>query len=124
MIPKTNFVIFAVVVYVVLVIWFYSLEKEVNGLAFERSCYFEKPCVRFCCKDEKLCDQKYINDNFNASLLPEDEYTGWNGTQGLTAHFGKPNCTLSSIDSKNAFEFQLVIFYFSTNLVLTFKFNL
>lgn len=82
---------------------FFSLQVE---KIVEESCFLEKPCVRFCCKDEKNCNQKFIDNHFNASLLPDDKESGWNGSQGVKAYFGKPKCYLEP--TKQKFDFVLV----------------
>jgi hypothetical protein len=111
MIQKKHLVVVTVATYAVLFTLFFMVQKNnrSSSMNSDSSCILEKPCVTFCCKNETLCNQKYINDNFNASLLPEDKFTGWNATQGIKAYFGKPNCTLDSVDIKAKWEFRLVI---------------
>jgi hypothetical protein len=104
MIQKKYFVICVAFIYIGLIVLF----KVVCDYKHETSCYLEKPCIRFCCENKKLCDQKYINDNFDANLLPDDEYIGWNSSQGIKAYFGKPNCVLDSIDSEENWQFGVV----------------
>jgi hypothetical protein len=107
MIEKKYFVIGVAVTYLVLSVLFFELQ-DLRYHEFERSCYYDKPCVTFCCKNESLCNQKYIDGHFNASFLPNDEYTGWNGTLGVTAKFGQPNCTLNAADSGKSWKNELV----------------
>lgn len=107
---KKYFVIFTAAVYAVLVSLFYKLQWK-EDYTFDSSCYFGNPCVRFCCKNEQLCNQNYVDKYFNASLLPDDFFTGWNASQGVNAHFGKPRCTLKLVDPIKSWKFLTVSFY-------------
>jgi hypothetical protein len=107
MIQKKYFIIFVSLVYVVLIVLFFKLQKETSyAYDYDESCFFEKPCVRFCC--ESGCDQSYIDKHFNASLLPDDDLMEWNGTQGIVAHFERPNCSLKLVDFVESWEFKSV----------------
>jgi hypothetical protein len=105
MIQKKYFVISVASIYIGLTVLFNVVCQTIEH---DRSCYFERPCVRFSCENKKLCDQKYIDSNFNASLLPDDEYIGWNASQGIKAYFGKPKCILNAVDFEENWEFELV----------------
>jgi hypothetical protein len=82
--------------------------KIVYQSKHDTSCHLERPCVRFCCENKKLCNQKYINDNFDANLLPDDDDIGWKATKGIKAYFGKPECILDEVDSEDDWEFETV----------------
>jgi hypothetical protein len=107
MFQKRYFVVCVVLIYATLIFLFFHLQRE-EKIDFDEACYFEQPCVRFCCKNEELCDQKYIDEHFNASLLPEDEFLEWNGTQGIKAYLEKPKCNLKLVESGRLWEFQSV----------------
>jgi hypothetical protein len=110
MFQNKYFVIFAAIVYLVLIILFQSFRKveEIE----DQSCYFEKPCVRFCCKDQKLCDEKYIEENFNASVIPDLGGIYWNVTDGIRGFFGKPKCTLKLVEKSYNFSYVSKTLYY------------
>lgn len=93
MFQKKYLTVGVVLIYVILIALFFELDIQSSD-HYDESCYMEKPCVRFCCKDKTLCDQNYIDENFNASLLPDDYGIEWNSTQGIEGYFEKPECSL------------------------------
>lgn len=108
MFQKKYFSVSVFLIYMFLVILFFKLQRKYS-VSSDDSFYFDvEPCVRFCCKNKELCDQKYIDDHFNASLLPYDEFWDWNETQGVKAYFGQPDCTLNEISSQDVWEFKAV----------------
>lgn len=116
MFQKKYFLICAAIVYVVLIVLFTKSQKN---RFYDRTCYYEKPCVRFCCKDEKLCNQKFIDEHFDASTLPDEEDMEWNAAKGVKAYIGKPICSLKQsekswellrVKSSGYFNFQILIF--------------
>jgi hypothetical protein len=87
MIKKKVPIIAVVIIYVVLIILFFK---------FQRSNFRSEPdsddssSVRFCCENEKLCTNKFFNDNFNKSLVPTSEK--WNPSRRFKTVFGQPEC--------------------------------
>lgn len=112
MIQKKYFVICVAAVYVILVVLFYKAGNKKSHFDFFGHC-FDQPCVRFCCDDDKLCTENYINDNFNKSLIPDYEYWEWNSSQNLHTYFGKPECSgsingLVEYDKEKIYKFYAV----------------
>jgi hypothetical protein len=75
---------------------------------FDSHCYWKKPCIRFCCENETLCNQKYIDGKFNASILPDDTHIGWNSSIGIKAILKKPTCSLDAMELGKKLEFGMV----------------
>lgn len=101
MFQKKYAVISVVAVYLLLFVFFFKLQKKKEYLFFRIEC-FDSPCVRFCCNDEKYCDDNYINNNFNKSLIPDDEYFTWNASKSLRIFKGSPKCNgwLKGVENK------------------------
>lgn len=109
MFQKKYFVISVSIVYFILIILFYKLQQN-RKLYFNGSCYSEMPCVKFCCANRELCDESYVDKNFNASLLPDNEFTGWKASQGIQIFLELPSCagSLELIDPNKSWKFELV----------------
>jgi hypothetical protein len=106
MIQKKFLVLSVVVVYIILSVLFFNLQ---TGRKFYYSLSFYTPSARFCCENEKLCNNEYINDHFNKSLFSEKLYSEWNSSQNLKTLFGKPECfgRLKMVDEDKQWEFKI-----------------
>lgn len=85
--PSTkDCVVAAAVGYVMLITFFKFFEDKPK---FGVVCSFESGCVRFCCRDESTCNEKFIHENFNATTSSEEfEYK---------IMFGEPKCSMESV---------------------------
>lgn len=83
-----GFVAIVLATYLFLITLFFATsEKKLYGNA----CMHRDACVRFCCIDENLCTDKFIQTHFNSSKVLEIE-----GREDLVikTRFGKPQCPL------------------------------
>lgn len=103
MISKKYFIISVSVTYAILIGLFLKFFLPTNP--YDSSCYKEKTCVKFCCDDEKLCNQDFIEKHFDASLLENDNQIGWNISQGIKASFGEPDCDMEALEPEQEWRF-------------------
>jgi hypothetical protein len=89
MIEKKLPVIVVVVIYVILVVLFFNFQNKRSNV-LQESDSDDSSSVRFCCENEKLCTNKFFNDNFNKSLVPATEK--WNPSRKFKTVFGHPEC--------------------------------
>lgn len=103
---------FVVLVYLVLTALFFSLQKT-SGYE-KSSCSYSSQCYRFCCKNEDLCDQNYLEVNFN-STFSEEAALDWfdydeNMTREVKFFYGKPECFLKDADPDKPWTLEPVSF--------------
>jgi hypothetical protein len=90
MVQKKYLVILAAVVYIVLAYFLWWFEKpQIESSSFDY-CTVGEACLRFCCKNETLCEENFIKKNFN---------TIHDAPMNVSASFGKPECTLSTLQT-------------------------
>jgi hypothetical protein len=100
MIQQRYFVVFTIFLYFSLFVLFQRHHFTAEG---EISCYSDG-CVRFCCKNEKLCTQEFIANHFNLSSSglkaseddSEEDDEDASEDRDFVAVFGKPKCNLKS----------------------------
>lgn len=95
MLHRKYCVLTAVLIYIILVTLFFNLRSEPRTRIF-LDCDKEKQCVSFCCKNGTICDQKYIDKNFDA-----DELLSNHLSTKFQAIFNKPECNLKEVKSKS-----------------------
>lgn len=88
MFKKKDCVVAIVVIYGFLLMLFLAEKKTKN---FNSPCSWYEPCVRFCCNNKTTCNDKFIRENFNSSLLPESVR---NETIEYKILLGRPTCSL------------------------------
>ena len=91
---KKNCVIGSILIYIALIVLLILLQDRQTVIT---RCY-DEPCVRFCCKDEEFCNEKFIRKNFNLSVLDNSI-----DTMDYKILFGKPICNLNK-DPANDFH--------------------
>jgi hypothetical protein len=94
MLQKRDFVTFSVAIYTILLILFFAMQDKPT---VNRICLSNDPCVRVCCGNQKTCNEKFLRDNFDASLLPVADGTEYK------VLFGKPekfSLQTKRVDSK------------------------
>ena len=102
---------FVALIYLVLVALFFSLQKTSD---YENSsCSYSEQCYRFCCKNEELCNQNYLEVNFNSTYGEEAsldwyDYDGDNTTREVKFFYGKPECFLKDSDPEKPWTLQPV----------------
>lgn len=106
-----------IIIYTILLVLFFVLEKEFN-YNFELEC-IEHKCFRFCCKNETLCTESFVEENFNSSYgdshdssfwfySDEESDTGENNTNRMKAYFGEPHCYLKETDPDKPWKIEPV----------------
>lgn len=94
-----------IAVYVIITITFIVLQKK--DVHSDNFCDpFEHACVSFCCKNKETCTRKFIDENFNMSLIPasDTEYE-WslNETYIFNPILDAPSCVLKEEKEKYKF---------------------
>lgn len=101
MLQNRYLVVFAVILYIFLIVIY---EKHHHKSKLESECLGNKPCVRFCCKDETYCNQNFINAYFNVSSHyvennseeSDEEEQKYSTPTGVIAIFSKLKCYVKS----------------------------
>lgn len=102
MVQKRDYVFGAILIYLFLIMMIFVLVEEQN---IDLPCQWNKPCVRFCCKDSSACKEKYIRENFNASLLNRHgDENFFNETEEYKILIGKPTCNLRTVTVNDSDE--------------------
>lgn len=96
MLSKRNYVIGSCVSYFVLILLFFVLKDSQD---FEKICYRDEACVRFCCFDQTSCSEKFIEEHFNASQF-QKKFIGNMEEQTFSSLplYGKPDCSLEKVE--------------------------
>lgn len=107
MVQQRSFVILVAVIYVILMVLFFESIKEEK---FEPPCSFPDPCVRFCCKIGDTCNEKFIREKFNESLLLNYYSEDVDGKPNeLKIFLGAPLCLLLQEKLADSWEFSMVM---------------
>lgn len=102
MFKRRDFIFAVLVIYLVLIILFLVYKEPYS---YSNSCMYAGACVRFCCDDHNTCSNKFINANFNSSLVPSDDD---NETE-VRYLFGRPDCsTLRPLEFDREWQFTSV----------------
>lgn len=112
MLQRTVLDICGVIAYTILLVLFFVLEEEMSFDA-DFDCV-ENKCYRFCCQDEKLCDNKFVMENFNSTYRVGSYWFDYNEgdvenlTMRMIPFFGKPKCFLKETDSEKGWNLEPV----------------
>jgi hypothetical protein len=98
MVLKSYFVILAGVIYIVSAYFLWWREKtQIKSSSFDK-CSVGEACLQFCCKNETLCDENFIEKNFKTSQ---------DAPIKVQAVFTKPECIISTLQtSPKSFKFE------------------
>lgn len=106
---QKDFVIYSVFVYILLLLLVFLLRDKQS---FKDVCYGRYGCVRFCCHDIDNCNEKFIKEHFNASLLPPPYmYVSAEDQKTRTDYrilYGSPTCNLELNPPGMSWEFTMV----------------
>lgn len=91
-----------VVCYIVLILLFFKLKNE---RSFRKVCEWNSSCIRFCCFNQITCNDKFIRENFNASVFSKREYDSESQIDPqYKIMFGNPKCSLIPLEDEDEFE--------------------
>lgn len=97
MIPKKYFVLCVFIIYAVLITLFIKFERKdpryASSFRYGHGCGSTSICMRFCCKNETLCDKNYIKNNFK--LLHLAKFS----SKDVRPNLREPQCTLKLVDN-------------------------
>lgn len=96
MLGKKELVVCSVFGYIILTLLILLLRDKRRSTDF---CTADNNCARFCCEDIDTCNERFIHENFNASLRHSDESREEGddesgGESKVKILYGKPTCSL------------------------------
>lgn len=96
---KKDCVIGSIFIYVFLILLLIMLQDRHSVTT---PCSYYKPCVRFCCFDKEFCNEKFIRENFNSSVLSLDlTEEHLNDTLDYKVLYGSPRCKLKEVPASD-----------------------
>ena len=105
---KRDCVIGSIFVYVVLtMLWMLLQDRD----TFSIPCYVDKTCIRFCCHNEKSCNENFIRKNFNLSFIDK-----FRSSEDYIILLGSPICKVNKISAKEFEKSWSFYNKFSSNL--------
>jgi hypothetical protein len=99
MLSRKDCIIGVIATYGFLIMAFVVVEK---GRSIETLCSYDDPCIRFCCKESKVCKESSIRENFNANL-------SFTKNDDFSILQGRPVCKLKDLGQQE----DVKIFYVS-----------
>lgn len=107
MFKKRDYVICSVVTYIVLILLIFFL-RDIKDFDYE--CNTNRGCVRFCCNDHHSCNEEFIKNNFNTSLVPKVWSSDEEGSK-VKIILGQLTCPLELVSTDSEWKF----FHVSSN---------
>ena len=77
MFQKKYFVIGSIIIYGFSLALFLILKEKLKAQDNNSGpCIWQGPCIRFCCDDKISCNEKFVKESFNTSVIPDydEEY--------------------------------------------------
>ena len=97
MIEKKYCVVGSIIIYGFSIAFFFILNKR-HSFAY---CDWSEPCIRFCCFEKASCNDKFVKENFNISVIPERRESD---EQEFRYLLGNPACIFKKKIDANEFQ--------------------
>lgn len=113
MLSKKDCVMAAAVGYLVLILFFNFMREK---LKFGVVCSNDSGCIRFCCRNESTCNEKYIRGNYFTPIVDSKELI-------YKIMFGSPDCPMELVEESGFFFFEVTDVKIFTTLSILFQHN-